>query len=98
MKRTYKLLSLLLVALLMLPLFASCGKGTNMEASPDDAGAIYEDYYEEMENAELKGELAENGFAENPFIATGEQNISTFSADVDTASYTYFRKLVNQGY
>lgn len=37
-------------------------------------------------------------FAENPFIATAENNVSTFSADVDTASYSYFRKLVNNGY
>ena len=38
------------------------------------------------------------GFVENPFIATAENNVSTFSADVDTASYSYFRKLVNRGY
>ncbi len=31
---------------------------------------------------------------ENPFINTEENNVSTFSADVDTASYAYFRKLV----
>ena len=37
-------------------------------------------------------------FIENPFINTAEQNISTFSADVDTASYTYFRKLAKSGY
>ena len=36
------------------------------------------------------------GIVENPFIATAETPISTFSADVDTASYSYFRKLVNQ--
>lgn len=36
--------------------------------------------------------------SENAFISTREQAISTFSADVDTASYTYWRKLVNQGY
>ncbi len=35
---------------------------------------------------------------ENPFILTSENNVSTFSADVDTASYTYFRKLINAGY
>lgn len=34
----------------------------------------------------------------NPFINTADNNTSTFSADVDTASYTYFRKLVNSGY
>lgn len=97
MKCTYKLLSLLLAALLMLPLFASCRGAMNDEAAPD-AGDIYENYDDAMGKVELEGELLENGFAENPFIATGEQNISTFSADVDTASYTYFRKLVNQGY
>ncbi len=37
-------------------------------------------------------------YVENPFINTTEQNTSTFSADVDTASYTYFRKLAKKGY
>lgn len=37
-------------------------------------------------------------FVENPFISTADEKISTFSADVDTASYAYFRKLVNSGY
>ncbi len=35
-------------------------------------------------------------FVENPFIATLGNPVSTFSADVDTASYAYFRKLINQ--
>lgn len=35
---------------------------------------------------------------ENDFTKTSEQPVSTFSADVDTASYTYFRKLVTNGY
>lgn len=35
---------------------------------------------------------------ENDFIDTSKNNVSTFSADVDTASYAYFRKLVNSGY
>lgn len=30
---------------------------------------------------------------ENPFISTIDEPLSTFSADVDTASYAYFRKL-----
>ncbi len=37
-------------------------------------------------------------FIENDFIKTSDEAISTFSADVDTASYAYFRKLVNSGY
>ncbi len=39
-----------------------------------------------------------NKFVENPFVSTQQNNVSTLSADVDTASYTYFRKLVNSGY
>ena len=35
---------------------------------------------------------------ENPFISTAENDVSTFSADVDTASYTYFRKLMSYGW
>ena len=37
-------------------------------------------------------------FIENKFILTETENVSTFSSDVDTASYSYFRRLVNQGY
>ena len=37
-------------------------------------------------------------FIENVFISTETENVSTFSADVDTASYAYFRNLVNSGY
>ncbi len=33
---------------------------------------------------------------ENPVIKTADNNVSTFSADVDTASYSYFRKLVQE--
>jgi hypothetical protein len=35
---------------------------------------------------------------ENPFVLTQDEPTSTFSADVDTASYTYFRKLVEASY
>ncbi len=34
----------------------------------------------------------------NPFVKAEENRFSTFSADVDTASYTYFRKLATSGY
>ena len=40
-------------------------------------------------------ETAGDKFIENPFIDTSRQNVSTFSADVDTASYALFRKTVN---
>lgn len=37
-------------------------------------------------------------FKENRFVKVAQSPISTFSSDVDTASYAYFRKLVNSGY
>ena len=63
MKRTSKLLSLLLAALLMLPLLASGSGAMNDEAAPD-AGDIYENYDDAMGKVELEGELLENGFAD----------------------------------
>lgn len=100
MKRMKKILCLLLSAIL---LFAICScsaddKSENLAAMPN-------------ENVPAPGEFAptykgnestmENGGAllpEKPFVSTADQNVSTFSADVDTASYAYFRKLVNAGY
>ncbi len=35
---------------------------------------------------------------ENQFVKAEDEPTSTFSADVDTAAYSYFRKLVNSGY
>ena len=34
---------------------------------------------------------------ENPFVSTETEPVSTFSADVDTASYAYMRKLLKSG-
>ncbi|MBE6646471.1 MAG: VWA domain-containing protein [Ruminococcaceae bacterium] len=42
--------------------------------------------------------VPENPFITKPFTNTSDNKYSTFSADVDTASYTFFRKLVNSGY
>ena len=43
-------------------------------------------------------DVEQNPFIENEFIKTADENVSTFSADVDTASYSYLRRLINQGY
>ena len=45
-----------------------------------------------------KDEVIDNTIYENPFIKVEEMDTSTFSADVDTASYTFLRKMINQGY
>ena len=52
----------------------------------------------EMEPSSPENDQTNNAFVENPFVSTEKNNVSTLSADVDTASYTYFRKLVNSGY
>ena len=45
-----------------------------------------------------KDEEVEQSIYENPFIKVEDMDTSTFSADVDTASYTFLRKMINQGY
>ena len=45
-----------------------------------------------------KDEAVDQSIYENPFIKVEEMDTSTFSADVDTASYTFLRKMINQGY
>ena len=98
-----------LLALVMLSLtIASCGAVPDFESyapgddAPDWNGAPPTNG--SPSEPELpEGSTTDEGadaptFAENPFISTAEHNISTFSADVDTASYTYFRKLVNSRY
>lgn len=40
----------------------------------------------------------ESIFLENQFIKTSDESVSTFSSDVDTASYSYLRRLINGGY
>ena len=93
----------LLLTLTMLPLFAACGssKDAAMDAYYPNASAgnAENEYLHDEEDMQAE-ELPEDRptFVENPFIATQEQAVSTFSADVDTASYTYFRKLVNNSY
>ena len=84
--------------------------GNSNNVTPD-GGIIYDDEVEGEVEADdampsdpdgddiLAGEDINISVApENPFINTTENNVSTFSADVDTASYAYFRKLVRSGY
>ncbi len=107
MKHTWKRFGMtLLAALLLLSLVACSAPPNDEDAGGANGGADNGNAnYEEMvpsgstgEDASVPGEETAPTFAENAFIATAEQNVSTFSADVDTASYTYFRKLVNAGY
>ena len=50
------------------------------------------------EDSGNKDEVVDQSIYENPFIKVEDMDTSTFSADVDTASYTFLRKMINQGY
>ena len=50
------------------------------------------------EDSGNKDEVVDKNIYENPFIKVENMDTSTFSADVDTASYTFLRKMINQGY
>lgn len=103
-KLNTRILAGLLISVLLLLSLASCAASDNMsdegmvpmggDSTKHISGA---DQLYPNENAE-NVEQTPTGVRENPFIATLENAVSTFSADVDTASYAYFRKLVGAGY
>ena len=102
--KTYSKLLCTLLALLTLFTFSSCDASNKADEGngplEDVEDGIYPSFgtTPDKEEAENAGSDVSQDFAENPFVATAENNVSTFSADVDTASYAYFRKLVNLDY
>ncbi len=100
MKKSIIALLLTLVTILN---FTSCGASMNKGSAPDAEMGGADKLYSPTDNAEGIADDMEAGddfgkFIENEFILTETENVSTFSADVDTASYSYFRRLVEQGY
>ena len=98
--------SMLLAALLTAGTLAGCGaaKSTDMSSTEsgmsvtEDAAAAeetgagsYDDY--EMSNAEEYNAVDESGF-----VSAAVSPLSTFSADVDTASYSNLRRMIEDGY
>jgi len=86
---------ILMIALLLS--LVSCGK------SEDFKGDEFDNIISGQEmvlDSSIGVTNSENGeiFVENEFIPTSQESVSTFAADVDTASYSYFRRLVNGGY
>ncbi len=77
---------------------ASCAAGDNyapendMYKADDELPLVNISSLDKIES-EDHGKLVEN-----PFVDTEKENVSTFSADVDTASYAYLRKLIEGGY
>ncbi len=108
MKIRMKILCGILAVFMLISLVACDAKGDIMDNAPNaeapNIGAP--DFIPEAGDDDMKGEIIpgedqeeqDPSFVENEFISTEQEDTSTFSADVDTASYTYFRKLVNSGY
>ncbi len=59
-------------------------------------GNMMDAYYPQEEG--IISSQSQSGVIETPFVKTEKEAISTFSADVDTASYTLFRRHVHDGY
>lgn len=102
-----KVIASLLCLLLCLGIFAGCSKGFDNEASDGAAeGGYKNDMLPELSGSakplppsnDVISDQSGSAPAENPFVNTAENPVSTFSADVDTASYAYFRKLISKGY
>ena len=70
------------------------GEGSFAPSEDADEGAVDKP----AEDIGNKDEAVDQNIYENPFIKVEEMDTSTFSADVDTASYTFLRKMINQGY
>lgn len=90
----------LLSLLLVLSLFVSCAEAAD-GSSGYDPGYREDGLSASVNSSEgLNSQDGTSGetFVENAFVKVSDEPISTFSSDVDTASYTYFRKLVASGY
>ncbi len=96
MKKTQIIISIFILTCMLLS-FASCS-GADKGENDIDFG-----YAPEMGGHELMGTdgtSPENAgkIFENAFIKVSDEATSTLSADVDTASYTFLRKMINNGY
>ena len=89
-----KLTGLLLIFALTLTVFAACSAPVpnNGEYYPGSMDI----YYPQAEG--VISPNSQSSVQENPFMGAANHPTSTFSADVDTASYALFRRHVNDGY
>lgn len=89
-----KLTGLLLVLVVSCAVFAACDAGDPGMSAPNMN--LASPYYPEEEG--IISPNSQSAVIETPFVEAKKDAVSTFSADVDTASYTLFRKHVQQGY
>ena len=98
-----KIISLLCFTAVLLSLLASCSAkigGYEPYTIGKNGAPAYDEPAEVNETPNAQPEITEYDvkLKENDFVRTADEPTSTFSADVDTASYAYFRRLVNEGY
>ncbi len=91
-----KMTGLLLILAMSAAVFAACSASGGAPEAEYYPGNMMNAYYPQEEG--IISPDSQSGVIETPFVNTDQQAISTFSADVDTASYTLFRKHVQSGY
>ncbi|MCR5158915.1 MAG: VWA domain-containing protein [Prevotella sp.] len=87
--------------LVNLSLAAAClmavGCSVSNEGADYEALMGYDTYYDENVMLPTGSGDQFSEFADNPFVKTSQQNVSTFSVDADGASYAILRRYLNEG-
>lgn len=111
MKKSVKTITAVILSAVMF-ILASCsampapmdtaapGNSSKYDGRTPDAANVEDNIEAEMPEPGQKGNYdpEKQGIVENQFIKTSENAVSTFSADVDTASYTLLRRLMKNNY
>ncbi len=111
MKKRAGVTSFLLAVLMATSQLAGCGQGSKVLSDRDAADKKAQVMNGETQSVTLDasevGDASKvwnpedteeyNTLTENGFVLTVKQPLSTFSADVDTASYSIVRRMLNQG-
>ncbi len=93
MRKSLFVICLLLLAAMILPSCSRAPSGMAAEYYSKDAAHNYAEPAElPRDNYDPEGKA----IIENEFVKTSENAVSTFSADVDTASYTYLRRRLKE--
>ena len=92
MKKIIVVLITVIICVLALSACSRPQKYKRLALSDTDQGEIsYPDNGDNFDPEAVK-------IIENPFIKTADEPVSTFSADVDTASYSFLRRLITDNY
>ncbi len=91
MKNSAKAISLTLAAALAIPLTA-CAAAPDFGSNAPAPGGIISDAFDLPEN------YVHESVIEQPFVSAAEKPDSYFSLDRNTASYSYMRRIINDGH